>query len=190
MSPSISETIVSNKTRLFLILGLALLGGLCNALLGIANAAVDSPFFFDSIFTATAGALWGPWAGLLCAFATHFFIVAFHGWGIEWWYFLPCGMATGAIVGAFGKIRGAKDVTAIILCAISVTLANSLLGAIIAVYAYGGITAHPSDYIVTGLILAGQSILGASFWARIPINLIDKGIAVILAFVAKRYIRI
>ncbi len=38
------------------------------------------------------------------------------------------------------------------------------------------------DYLVTGLVAAGQSILSASFWARIPANLFDKTIAVLAAY--------
>jgi energy-coupling factor transport system substrate-specific component len=189
MSGSMASSFARDKNRPLIIVGVILLGGLFNCLLSLANVAVGSPFFFDSIFTALVGAVWGPLAGVICAIVTHGFLIAVHRWDITWIYFLPCSMATGAITGAFAKRRVSKDIRSIILCSVSVTLANSLLGAIIAAFAYGGITTHPSDYIVTGLILAGQSFLAASFWARIPLNLIDKTIAVVIAFAARRYFR-
>lgn len=168
------------KTLLFLLAAMA--GGLLNSLLEMASAAIGTPLFMDSIFTAACGLLLGPLMGCLCGIATHFFLVAFHAWSLDWAYFLLCSLATGLIAGFFG--RGNKPVSLYrgVVCMALVTLANAVIGAAIAAFAYGGITVHASDYLVTGLVLAGQSMLSASFWARIPLNLIDKGVAIGVAF--------
>jgi energy-coupling factor transport system substrate-specific component len=179
---SMTSSNVSNKKNLMIITGTILVGGFFNSLGSLANVALGSPLFFDSIFTAISGALFGPWAGVLCGVATHIFLIAFHGWDIAWMFFLPCSIATGVITGVFAARKHLKGALDVILCSVLVTLANSFLGAIIGIYAYGGVTTHPSDYLITGLILVGQSVLAASFWARIPLNLIDKGIAVAVAF--------
>lgn len=174
---------VGNKGKAPLALLAVLIGALANSLASLANMALGSPLFFDSIFTAASGALFGPLAGCLCGLFTHGFLVAFHGWDLAWAYFLPCSLATGLIAGLFSRGGRALSLYGVLLCAALTSLANAVLGAGISAFAFGGITVHASDYLVTGLILAGQSMLSASFWARIPLNLIDKGIAVALAFI-------
>jgi energy-coupling factor transport system substrate-specific component len=177
------------KQKDFLIAAAAILAGsLANALLDVANIRIGSPFFFDSIFTAISGALFGPLAGALCGLSTHIWLEAFHGWDGSWILFVPCNMATGLIVGLFAKRGRLSTVTAAIACTVSVALANAVLGALIAYIFFGSVTTHPSDDLVTSFLLAGQSLFGASFWARIPVNLVDKGLAVTLAFIAARFI--
>ena len=69
-----------------------------------------------------------------------------------------------------------------VLATILITFANSIAGAIVATLFFSGITVHPVDYIMTAFISVGQSFLSAAFWARLPVNLIDKGIAVFIVF--------
>jgi len=173
---------ITDKQKTTRILLIAMAGGLLNCLASMANMAVGTPLFLDSIATAACGLLFGPWIGCLCGLATHAFLVVLHGFVIDWAYFLPCSLATGLITGFFGRNHPTVSLSRVLLCIAATALANSLIGAVIAAYAYGGIAVHASDYLVAGLILAGQSVLSAAFWARIPINLIDKGIAVALAF--------
>ena len=69
------------------------------------------------------------------------------------------------------------------------TASNSLLGALIATYLYGGITGSAAvDYVVVGLLATGRTILSAAFLVRIPANLVDKGIAVFAAFFLLRHL--
>jgi energy-coupling factor transport system substrate-specific component len=67
-----------------------------------------------------------------------------------------------------------------------VAFANSVLGALIAAYVYGGFTSVGVDYLVSGLVATGQSIVSAAFLARLPANLFDKTIAVLAAHFAYR----
>ena len=97
--------------------------------------------------------------------------------------FAICNMSTGFIVGMMadrGRFRtGMHALVAVLL----VTASNSLLGAVIATFLYGGITGSAAvDYVVVGLLAAGRTVLSAAFIARIPANLVDKGIAVSIAF--------
>lgn len=168
-----------------LALAAILLGGLGNALLDVANIAIKSPFFLDSIFTAATGAIFGPLAGVLCGLSTHLFLEAFHGWDGTWIPFVVCNMATGLIVGLMARRRRLGLVLNLLITSFLVAMANAILGGMVDYYFFKGVTTHPSDYLVTGLLLAGQSLLGAAFWARIPINLVDKGLAVAIAFLAR-----
>ena len=177
---------VRGLERLLFVLGVSLLGGLLNALLSVANMAIASPFFFDSIFTAVVAALFGPLAGMATALISHGFMELFHNWNGQFMPFVVCNLATGLIVGLFARSGGLRRPFGAALAAVAVTLANALFGAIVAYYVFGGVTGHASDYLVTGFIIAGQSLFSASFWARVPANLIDKGLAVAAASVAFR----
>ncbi|HET7839563.1 MAG TPA: ECF transporter S component [Rectinemataceae bacterium] len=176
----------ASSKRLLVVAALVVAGGLGNALMSLANMALSSPFFFDSVFTAVCAALFGPLAGALCGLVSHLFMELFHGWNGLFLPFAVCNIATGLIVGLFARSGRLATLTGAMLCTILVTLGNSVLGALVAFYLFGGITGHASDYLVTGFILVGQTLLAAAFWARIPANLIDKGIAVALAYFAAR----
>ncbi len=172
----------TSKNALLWAAGAIAAGGLVNALMAICNIALKSPFFFDSILTAACGAVFGPLAGALCGLSTHVWLEALHGWDGSWIPFVVCNMATGIITGYMARGRRLGLVLNVLVCSFLVALANAVLGGMVDFYFFGGVTTHPSDYIVTGLVLAGQSLVGAAFWARIPLNLIDKGIAVAFAF--------
>ncbi len=170
----------------WLVPAMVILGGLLNAATSWLNMGLGSPLFFDSIFTAIVAALAGPLAGVATGLASHLFMEAFHGFSGAFLPFALCNMATGLIVGLFARKDGLRASLGPILCALGVTLANAVIGGIVAYFVFGGRTAHASDDLVTALILAGQSLFHAVFWARIPANLVDKAIAVFLAVLAWR----
>jgi energy-coupling factor transport system substrate-specific component len=163
--------------------------GIINALLVIVNTRLFLPFFFDSIFTACAGALFGWLPGLLAGCWTNLAYELMFGFPMTMLPFAICNMSTGLIVGLMagkGLFRtGMHALVAVLL----VTASNSILGALIAVYLYGGITGTAAvDYVVVGLLATGRTVLSAAFLARIPANLVDKGIAVISAFMLLGYL--
>src|SRR5271157_2788602 len=163
--------------------------GIVNALLVVVNTHFFLPFFFDSILTACAGALFGWLPGVLAGLWTNLAWEVMFGFPMTMLPFGICNMSTGLIVGlmAFsGHFRtGVHALVAVLL----VTASNSILGALIATYLYGGITgAAAVDYLVVGLLATGRAVLSAAFLARIPANLIDKSIAVFAAFFLLRYL--
>lgn len=150
---------------------------LANALLSLAARDV-LPLFLDSIFTAIAAAVLGVWHGIAVAIVTNGWNEVLDGFSGLHLPFAVCGVATALIVRAFvasGKYRGALPVS---LCVGAVTLANALLGALIAAFVYGGGTRMNHDNIVAGFALFTDSVLTAAFLGRLPINLVDKTLAV------------
>ena len=160
---------------------------LCATLLPLANVLVGLavkdrlPFFMDSIFTAIAAAIWGPWQGLATAVMTNAFFELPGGFTGTNLPFALCGMATALIVWAFVRAGRHKGPLGSILCVSAVTIANSLLGALIATFVFGGGTRSNIDDIVAGFAMFTDSVLTAAFLARIPINFIDKAMAVVPA---------
>lgn len=169
----------------WLVLCLVLAGGLINAATSWLNMALHSPLYFDSICTAVVAALAGPLPGVATGLVTHLFMEAFHGFSGAFIPFVLCNMATGLIVGLFARRRSPKGPLGPMACALAVTLANAIIGGMVAYFVFGGRTNHGSDNLVTALILAGQSLFQAVFWARIPANLVDKAIAVFFAVLAQ-----
>ena len=153
-----------------------------NALLNFLNELLNLPLFLDTIGTATAAAVLGTLPGLVVALFTNLLFELLYGFPLIHYPFALCGLSTALIVGQMAKQGYFNSLLHAVIATILVTLANSLLGAAIATFVFGGVTGVGIDFLVTGLLLAGQSILSASFWARIPVNLIDKSIAVFIAF--------
>jgi len=166
----------------FLLLPVVLCTGL-NLLFSLLNNAVlRSPLFLDSIFTAAAGALYGPWTGLATGLVTNLAMEPVYGMTGFYWPFAVCNMATGLIVGLAVRRRLFSSGYQVTLIILGVTLANSLLGALVSQLIYRGDTGVPVDYIVSAFTEMGQSLISASFWARIPTNLVDKMISVYAAY--------
>jgi len=153
---------------------------LVNALLSLA-ARDTLPLFLDSIFTAIAAAIFSPWHGLVVAVLTNGWNEAFDGFSGLHILFAVCGAATALVVSAFVRSGHYRSSLSWGLCVGAVTLFNSLLGALIAAFVYGGGTKMNLDNIVAGFSLFTESIFTAAFLARLPINLVDKAIAVVPA---------
>ncbi|MDC7234377.1 MAG: hypothetical protein PQJ58_14180 [Spirochaetales bacterium] len=148
----------------------------------VNNIVLQSPLFFDSIFTAVTAALLGPAAGILTGLFTNL--------GMEWIYdftglyypFAFCNMATGLIVGYAARQNWIKTTYQLILVIIATATANALLGGLIANIVFSGDTGVKIDVVISAFTELGQSLMTANFWARIPTNLLDKMITVYIAF--------
>ena len=148
-----------------------------NCLLSVINEGLALPFFFDSIGTAVAAVTVGLVPALIVAVGTNaLFELIYSGGGIH----IP--FATVLILRAFRRSRSFQTIGHALLASLAVALANAVLGGLIAGYVFGGVTGVGIDFLVAGLVAGGRSVLSASFWARVPANLIDKTIAVFAAF--------
>lgn len=162
---------------------------LLNGGLSLLNAILELPFFLDSNGTAIAGALFGPLPGMLTGVLTNLFHEVLYGFSGTHYPFGIVNGATGLIVGLMAKRQRLWTFQDVALTIVVVSLLNALLGSTIAALLYGGVSDASVDTIVTSLILAGRSILSAAFIARIPVNLVDKALAVALAWAAVRIVR-
>jgi energy-coupling factor transport system substrate-specific component len=182
-------TVLMRTRPAWLVVASVIGAGVLNALLVVANTHLFLPLFFDSIFTACVAALFGWLPGMAAGLWTNLACEIFLGFPMTVLPFAICNMSTGLIIGIMsgrGQFRsGLNALVAVLL----VTASNSILGAVIATFVYGGITGSAAvDYVVVGLLASGRELLSATFLARIPANLVDKGIAVSAAFFLLGYL--
>ena len=166
----------------------SLMLGVFNAFLGHANSFIfHLPLFLDTIGTLISTALFGLAAGIATAVVTHITpdLFSFMAGGYLPWVF--CSIASALTLWLFLRNNRFSNMLHLISVTLAVTLANAFTGAVVAVFFYSGMTNHPVDFLMTGFVSIGQSLFSAAFWARIPVNFIDKGIAVLVTFVLYRF---
>lgn len=167
------------------ILFFAVLLGIANGTMGIISAHVlEFPLFLDTIGTLLSTALWGFWPGAVTAVSTHVLMEFLRGLtgantNLPW---MICSLSSVITLALMIRFDLFKTFIHAVLATILITFANSITGALVATLFFSGITIHPVDYIMTAFLSVGQSFLSAAFWARLPVNLIDKGIAVFIVF--------
>ena len=168
----------SKKTKTLVIIFSVILNGVLN----LAGDKLGIPLFLDSIFTAVTAALFGIIPGLLTGLFTNPFQELIRGFPLYLYPFALVNMTTGIIVGLLVKRGYFKTFFGVFLVIIYTALANAFLGAIIVTIVFGGITNEEVDYIVKVILMTGQSIFSSAFIARVFINLVDKGIAVLVTY--------
>lgn len=160
--------------------GINLIGGtLCSTL--------KLPLFLDMIGTIVIACLSGPWVSALCGLLTNVFLALVAN-PVNLPYAIVsilCGLVTGYMVkaGLFKKLWG------VILTWLACTLTNAISASMITTFVFGGATGATGTSVFTaGLIAATQNIIASVFTSAILENLIDKGIAFIIAYAIVRKI--
>lgn len=159
-----------------------------NAGLNMLIQTTPVPLFLDSIGTGVAAVMGLPY-GLITAVATNLLEEVFTGFAGTHAPFAICGMATALIVWWMVRTQRTQTPMQFIYGTFLVALANSILGAVIAVFVYGGGTGTNIDVAVAGFALALDNIISAAFLARLAVNLLDKAPVVLAAMLTARFLR-
>lgn len=157
------------------------LGVAINLVGGQVAAKLALPLYMDSIGTAIVAAVMGPFVGAVSGVLYNVIGALINGNMLSIMFGI-CNIATAFIVGFMAKSGKFTTWVHAVVATILVALANAIMGAPIAVVVYGGIQGGGVDLVVAGFLAAGQDILSAAFLARVPINLVDKGIACFVAW--------
>ena len=144
------------------------------------------PLFMDSIGTAVSAAVFGLPLGLATAVLTNGLGDLVAGLPMVHLPFALCSMATALIVHIMVRQNRFSTPLNFMVATLLVALANSVLGALIATFVFGGGTGVNIDVIVSGFALALGDIFSAALIARVAVNIIDKAPAVFLAMIALR----
>ncbi|MDF1566471.1 MAG: hypothetical protein RQ801_06120 [Spirochaetaceae bacterium] len=160
------------------------LGSLANAFFQWLNADILKwPFFFDSVFTILVGIFFGWLPGIITGLLSNVLIEVFQNFEGIYYPFAIVNMATGLCAGLMARNKAVFwTLPRQILLILLLTVVNALLGSLVVIIVYGGLTGSRPDILVSALMLTGQGIFTSAFLARILLNLVDKGIPVVLFY--------
>ena len=159
---------------------------LLNGAFSWVNTTLSIPLFLDTMFTCGMGAVFGPVAGAATGVLTNLFEEVLYGNEGTYWVFGIVNGATGVIVGVLAVKGLFYSAAHLVIAVLLITLANAVLGATIVVTLFGGTSGIEVDHIAKGLMLADKSVWWAAFIARIPTNLVDKAISVMVGYMFYR----
>ncbi len=141
------------------------------------------PLFMDCIMTVAITLFAGLVPGLVTGFAYNAIWALVIASDPRQALFGLCSMACALTV--FVSLKRRKErwlFLDLLLLSLWVCLVSSALGGIISTFAYQGIDHFPSDYIMAGMLMQDIPLAGAAILARIPLNFIDKTVAVFLGY--------
>lgn len=160
------------------------LGVAINYVGGLLNSALGGPLYLDSIGTAVVAAVMGPWVGAISGLLYNI-VSALMGGNMVSALFGICNIGTGLIVGYMTKWGFFEKWWQVLIVAnVLVSFWNAATGSPIASVVYGGVDGSAGTSVsIAALQAIGADLVTAGFIARMPINLIDKGIAVLIAWI-------
>ena len=160
------------------------LGVAINYVGGLLNSALGGPLYLDSIGTAVVAAVMGPWVGAISGLLFNI-VSALMGGNMMSALFGICNIGTGLIVGYMTKWGFFEKWWQVLIVAnVLVSFWNAANGSPIASVVYGGVDGSAGTSVsIAALQAIGADLVTAGFIARMPINLIDKGIAVLIAWI-------
>ncbi|MGM8213051.1 ECF transporter S component [Virgibacillus sp. W0430] len=173
---------ISSKTKTTYALILIPIGIAINIVAGMIAGQLKLPFFMDSIGTVIMAVIMGPLVGGATGLLTNVVSGLLSGDVLSMAFGLA-NMSSGIIIGFMAKYKKFRTWLHLIIGAILITLSNSIIGAIVVVLLYGGVNGSGVDFVVAATLAAGQDIFSSAFIGRIPVNIVDKGIAIIIAFI-------
>lgn len=154
--------------------GINLIGGtLCSTL--------KLPLFLDMIGTMVVACLSGPWVAALTGFLTNVFLAL-----VANPVNLPYAVVSvlcGLVVGYMVKVGLFKKWWGVLIVWVVVTLVNAVSASLITVFVFSGATGINGTSVLTAtLVVAMKNIFASVFSSSIIENLLDKGIAVAVAY--------
>lgn len=159
------------------------IGVAINYIGGLIATSLGLPIYMDSIGTVIVAAIMGPWVGAISG-ALFNVISALTSGNIPAALFAICNIGSGLIVGYMARYGFFKKWWHVVIATILVSLWNAGTGSPIAMVVYGGVDSN----VGTNLMIATMQAIGAdlgtaAFWSRVPTNLVDKGIACVIAWI-------
>lgn len=159
------------------------LGVAINYIGGQIATALSLPIYLDSIGTVVVAAIMGPWVGAISGLLYNIISSMISG-NMLASLFGICNIGSGLIVGFMARYGKFKTIPHVIIATVLVALWNAMTGAPIAMVVYGGVDGNAGTNILIAASQAFGADLGsAAFLARVPINLIDKGIACLISWI-------
>ncbi len=163
----------------------ALIAGVFNFLLSTLIHFMGLPLYFDSIFTMLTTITAGLIPGLITALLTNTLLALADQ---VLFPFVLCHISTVLIAYVLIKKKRLAGLRNYLWLGIAAGIANGLLGSVISLFIFEGVTeVHSIDTLVIGLLMTGQTMMMAIFSAGMLTNLIDKVLSATASFFLQNY---
>lgn len=170
-----------NLPKIGMLVIVSAIAGVLNFFLGSLTHFINLPLFFDSIFTFVIAIQFGFFPGLITAILTNSLLALV---GVVPFPFVICNIFTVLISVLFRRSGVLKQHTSYLWLGITVALANGFVGSTISYMLFQGVTDISGiDKMVMGLIVTGQSLSKAVYWAGLMTNLLDKLLSAEIVFI-------
>lgn len=153
-----------------------------NVVGGLIANNLKLPIFLDSIGTCLSAVILGPLLGAATGFMTQLVVALINGEVLVIAFGLV-QIGVGLTAGLFAKFGLFKKWWHLIPTTIVAAFMASLIAAPVATFLFGGVHGQGVDFLVAGLLASGKDIFSSTFLARIPANLVDKGVALVISFI-------
>lgn len=174
------RTFPASSIKVQLVLGI--LCGVLNYLLIVIREFFKIPLFLDTVFTMLAS-FYGPVAGCIAAFLSHLFaLLSDTNSNLLW---VICSLTIVLVIRLFSRngkpVSWAGIVWILILTVVLITVEGTIIAS--ALYFTGADYLEPSSLSTSVFVLltSGVSYFAVAFLVRLPVNLIDKTVSLILA---------
>lgn len=181
--------LIKRKNRIPLTIAAVAAAVLLNGLFNEINNALSLPIFLDSVFTVSTAALFGLWPSIAVGALTNLFIELLNGFPGHFLPFSPVNILTALTTSLFIYRKRFETPTNAFWLILLLTFVNALAGSFIVTLLFEGYTDLSLDYIVRSFALTGKSLFTSTFIVRLVVNIVDKGIAVLIAFFLYKYIQ-
>ncbi|HEY0189296.1 MAG TPA: hypothetical protein VGC67_17550 [Cellulomonas sp.] len=178
--------VLVNPNSLTLVLTISALAVVVNVIGGTLVGLLSIPFLFlDTIGTFVVSALFGIRWGILVGVVSNLVLGVTSGpTSIP---FALVQVVIAVIVGAAAN-RWGYTLRSATVAGIVVAIVAPVVGTIISVALFGGLTGGGLDVVVLWLEQSGQSAFGSAFWPRLGSNIIDKVLTAYLTYAVLRAI--
>ena len=137
------------------------------------------PVYIDTIGTALAAMIGGPWIGMATGLLTNLVQGIVNPVSIA---FAPVQMAVGLTVGLLAMAGMFTKLWKVIIAALIAALITAIVASPIQVIVFGGATGNSSDALVATFLASGQQMWTAVFSTKIINEIIDKMISLTIAY--------
>lgn len=175
--------LIPRNLPLWFSIAVALVAGGINALFGTVVHLLQLPLYLDSIFTVIVTLHLGLIPGAITAVVTNTILAATDQ---VLFPLVCCNLLTALVTWIFVRQNWTTSTGGYVWLGIVLAFVNGIVGSLITYLIFSGVTAvHGIDRLVMGLVVTGQSVLTAVFWAGMITNLLDKLLSALIAFVTR-----
>ncbi len=137
--------------------------------------------FIDSTGTLLSAAVLGPFYGAVTGLVSNLIMGLFYN-PVN----IPFGIVSifiGLTAGLVYKKFGILNIRGFLISLFSIAFVTAMTGAVVAYLVFDGVTGSKLDLKIISLLHYGYEVLISSFLVRFPVNIIDKGISLMIVLI-------